>query len=120
MKSLKSIMMLVLVVFLTCGFLNANPVVHPFQAWGIGTGVDRVNLYFGWTNGFFQARGQRGLELMDCLERKMTTTQAIAMIDKRYKDHPELWSHFLGEQILEALTAEGSPCEDKNPLTSAP
>ena len=118
MKSLKSLM-LVLAIMLTSGLLRADPVVHKFELWGKGTNLDRLNLYWGWTNGFLQARGPRGVELDTCLE-SMTTEQAIAMIDKRYKDHPELWSHPLGEQILDALTVEGGPCQGKNPLASTP
>ena len=106
-----------LVILLMCELLNADPVVHKFQLWGEGTQRDKVSLYWGWTNGFFQARGAPGLELATCLER-LTTDQAVAMIDRRYKDHPERWSRPFGEQILEALTVAGGPCEGKNPLVS--
>jgi hypothetical protein len=47
-------------------------------------------------------------------------TQAIAMIGKRYQDHPELWAHPLGEQILDALTVERGPCQGKSPLVATP
>jgi hypothetical protein len=102
-------------ILLACGLSNASPVVHKFELWGSGTELDKISLYWGWTNGFLQARGPRGLELATCLD-SITTAQATAMIDKRYKDHPELWSHPFGEQILEALTADGGPCQGKNPL----
>jgi hypothetical protein len=118
MKSLKS-SMLALAILLACGISHADPVAHKFELWGRVTESDKINLYFGWTNGFLQARGPRAVGLLTCLE-SMTTTQAIAMIDKHYKDHPELWSHPLGEQILDALTVEGGPCQGKNPLASAP
>jgi hypothetical protein len=117
MKSLKFAITLglTLAILLTCGLLHAESVIHKFELWAIGTESDKLSLYWGWTNGFLQARGPRGLDLANCLSG-MTTTQAIAMIDKRYKDHPELWSHPLGEQILDALTVDGSPCQGKNPL----
>jgi len=38
------------------------------------------------------------------------------VIDKRYKDHPEKWSHPITQQLLEALTVKGGPCEGENPL----
>ena len=45
------------------------------------------------------------MELVTCLEG-IGYKQAIAMIDKRYKDHPEKWSNVMSEEILKALTAE--------------
>jgi hypothetical protein len=42
--------------------------------------------------------------------------QATAMIDKRKNDHPEKSCRPLTEQMLEALTSGGGPCEGKNPL----
>jgi len=115
----RRVLLLVLMILLSRGLLCADSVVHKFELWGKGTDVDRLNLYWGWTNGFLQASGPRGVELAVCLDG-MTTTQALAMIDKRFKEHPELWSHPLGEQILNALTAEGGPCQGKNPLTPTP
>ena len=97
------------------GFINAQPVLHKFELWKSNTVTEKMSLYWGWTNSFFQARGERALKLVDCLDT-MSYEQAIAMIDKHYKDHPEKWSRGLGEQILEALTMSGSPCEGKNPL----
>ncbi len=43
----------------------------------------------------------------------MEYPQAVAIIDKYYKDHPELWEQPLPEMLLKALTAPGSPCEGK-------
>lgn len=117
MKSLTSLI-LVLTVLLTCAPLRAEPVIHKFEIWGKTPKIEKVDLYFGWTNGFLQSRGSRALELGDCLD-SMSYEQAIALIDKRSKDHPELWSHPLGEQILAALTVEGGPCQGKNPLAPA-
>ena len=98
MKILKALM-LACAIFTACQRLDADPVFHRFELWGKGTDLDRLNIYLGWGEGFFQGRGKRGLDLADCLET-ITTTQALAIIDKRYKDHPELWSHFLGEEYL--------------------
>jgi hypothetical protein len=89
--------------------------VHKFQLWGTMKPLEKLIFYQGWTNGFFAARGQIGLELATCLD-KVDSDQAIAMIDKRYKDHPEKWSHPITQQLLEALTVKGGPCEGENPL----
>jgi hypothetical protein len=102
-------------LLLICSFLSAYPIIHKFEFWGKGTELNKMDIYVGWSNGFLMARGPRGLELADCLTG-MSIDQAIAMIDKRYKDHPELWSHPLGEQILGAVTADGGPCDGKDPL----
>jgi len=98
--------------------LAAEPVMHKFEIWGKDTTqLQKLFLYWGWTNGFLQGRGQPGLQLAECIEG-MSYDQAIAMIDKRYKNHPEWWSRPLGEQILESLTEAGSPCSALHPLDS--
>jgi hypothetical protein len=93
---------------------QASGVIQRFQYWGTVNQLEKLILYNGWTNGFFAARGSRGLELADCLET-VTSEQAIAMIDKRHKDHPEKWSHPITQQVLEVLTVEGGPCAGKIP-----
>jgi hypothetical protein len=105
----------IVMTLLTCVVAHADHVVHTFQLWGTMNPLEKLIFYQGWTNGFFVARGQSGLELANCLE-KVNTDQAVAMIDKRYKDHPERWSRPITQQMLRALTAEGGPCEGKNPL----
>ena len=66
----------------------------------------------GWSNGFLQSRGPGANELMNCLNG-MDAEQAVAMIDKYYKEHPERWSRPFGEEIPEALTVAGGPCQGK-------
>jgi hypothetical protein len=92
----------------------AAHVLLPFAIWGKSNELDKLNMWIGWSNGFFQGRGQKGLELSNCIEDRITDEQAIAMIDKRYKDHPEFWSRPLGGEILNALTIKGGPCEGKS------
>lgn len=104
-----------LMALLTCAPASANAVLHKFQLWGTMKPVEKLIFYQGWTNGFLAARGPRGAELATCLEG-LSGEQALAMIDKQYNDHPERWSHAIGEGMLQALTAEGGPCEGKNPL----
>jgi hypothetical protein len=100
------------VLFLTA-LLSADPVVHKFSLWDIGDKTRKQQLYWGWTNGFLQGRGDGADELDTCLS-KMSIEQAVAMIDKYYKDHPERWSRAFGDEVLEALTVDGGPCEGKN------
>lgn len=107
----------VLLVLLICTSVNADPVIHKFEFWGKITPLEKLAFYWGWTNGFLPARGPRGLELANCLN-EVSPHQAIAMIDKEYKDHPERWANPIGQQVLETLTAEGGPCPGKNPLDS--
>ena len=116
-----------LVILLVCGLLNADPVIHRFQLWGEAkiTESHRLTIYLGWVNGFLSAmafsaeserpdvrkgRQLRGEELCACLEAQLTNKQAVAIIDKFYKDHPEKWSAPLGAEILEALMENG-PCD---------
>jgi hypothetical protein len=92
---------------------GAAPVVHKFELWTAvteGDAVKRSLLLTGWTNGFIQARGAEGLRLAACLET-MSYDQMVAMVDKYYKDHPERWSRPFGEEVLNALTVNGSRCE---------
>ncbi len=106
------------VILVACSQLVADPVMHKFSVWDIGSDGEKLNLYIGWTNGFLHGRGPEILPLLSCLE-EMTTVQAVAMVNKYYKDHPEKWSSPLTLQILEALTVRGGPCENKNPFVPA-
>jgi hypothetical protein len=94
--------------------LMADPVVHTFELWGTAKKGEHVLIYWGWTNGFFQGRPS-GLRLLRCIEG-ISSEQAVAMIDKRYHDHPEKWAHPLGQEIIEALTEAGGPCEGIDPF----
>lgn len=106
---------LLLLVVLSCWSLSAEGVLHSFRLWGGSNRDQKLSLYWGWTNGFFFSRGVAILRLADCLE-KLPSEQIEAMIDKHYKSHPENWSRPLGEQILEAITIDGGPCESLNPF----
>jgi hypothetical protein len=100
-------------ILLIPAVLGADPVIHKFQLWGGAGPEGKLNLYWGCTNGFLQWRGSGAPELSACLQ-KMTPDQAMAMVDKYYRDHPERWSQPLGGEILRALTMNGGPCEGKN------
>ncbi|HEV2577121.1 MAG TPA: hypothetical protein VGU25_07915 [Acidobacteriaceae bacterium] len=55
-------------------------------------------------------------KLADCITKNIPMKQAIAMIDKYYKDHPQRWSTLLAFGILEALTVKDGPCPELNPF----
>ena len=110
-------MRLVVMLVICCAIVTAEPVFHTFELWGIGNDTSKLYLYYGWTNGFLQGMGPNGIRLANCLGG-VTTKQAVAMIEKHYKNHPEKWSRMFGEQILEALTIEGGPCEGTNPFAN--
>ena len=115
-KRLPLRLVIITCVILVSAPLRAERVVHTFALWGQLKEIEKLFFYAGWTNGFFQGRGSRGLELAECLEG-ITRSQATAMIDKAYKDHPEKWSRPLGEQVIAALTVDGGPCQGKNPFS---
>jgi hypothetical protein len=93
----------------------ADSVVHKFELWGRGSDAQKLTLYFGWTNGYVMGAGMRATEFSKCLEQ-MTSRQAVAMIEKYDKDHPEEWSNPLAIGFVNALTVPNSPCEGKSPL----
>jgi hypothetical protein len=103
------------------GIALGDPVLQNFGVWAANqTYQEKASLYHGWTNGFLSAakryanqkQQKRIIEFAGCLE-KMEYSQAVAIIDKYYKDHPELWQQPLPEMLEKALTAPGSPCEGK-------
>ena len=114
----------VLVTVLFCGVAISLPVRHLFQVWNMAeTNSEKTFLYLGWTNGLW-AKGPSDIKdvpmrqamesLFQCLEG-LDTSQAVAMLDTYYRNHPEKWKRPLHEQMLQALTVVGGPCEGKNP-----
>jgi hypothetical protein len=113
-----------LALFAVIGIALGDPVLHAFKVWpALKTYQEKASLYHGWTNGFLSASrhdtNQKQLKRIrdfgECLENKISYPQAVAMIDKYYTDHPEFREQPLPEMLLDALTAQGSPCEGKNP-----
>lgn len=96
---------------------NREPVMHKFQLWSLAqTPLEKLNLYFGFTNGLFVGpRSTKFLTLVNCLEERMTSDQAIAMIDKYYKDNPQRWSMPFGQEMILALTIKDGPCPGLDP-----
>lgn len=63
-------------------------------------------MYWGFTNGFFSGpRSPKFVALADCLSNRIKTDQAIAMVDRYYKNNPER----LGIWILTARLEAAGP-----------
>jgi hypothetical protein len=105
------------------GLAFGDPVIQSFGVWAASqTYQEKASLYHGLTNGFLAGgkhfanakQTKRIIEFAECLE-KMEYPQAVATIDKYFRDHPELHEQPLAEMLLKALTAPGSSCNGKNP-----
>jgi hypothetical protein len=95
-----------------------NPIFQTFAMWGSApTDAERFFLYVGFTNGFFSAPStDKGkTDFGDCIMKNIPTKQAVAMINKYYKDNPQRWSTPLTLAIIEALTVKDGPCPNINP-----
>jgi hypothetical protein len=104
-----------LVLFiLAAALVSADPVVHQLEVWGTFYHLNKIVFYIGWTNGYFAGKGEPSRDLAFCLN-SMSMEQAVAMIDKYYKDNPARWSELISFEIPKALTVVGGPCEGKNP-----
>jgi hypothetical protein len=99
--------------------LQAAPKVHKFKLWNTFSNIEKVNFFVGFTNGLLTGVGlPRANEnkstqgLVECIlfDKGPSVDQAIAMIDKYYKENPERWTIPIGDAILEALTVKGGPC----------
>src|ERR1017187_2332512 len=94
---------LVLAVVLACNVgvsADLDPVVHKFSLWGISSATSKLDLYMGFTNGLVSGAGAPlrsddtpARQLLLCLlgQIRPSTSQAIAMIDKYYRENPEKW-----------------------------
>jgi hypothetical protein len=82
---------------------------------------EKLNFFTGFTNGLLasgvtvlQCNGNQPArrELYDCIlfSKGLDLHQAIAMIDKYYKENPEKWGDPIGYAIIDALTVNGGPC----------
>ena len=106
--------------FLICTCIGVSQdftTIHAFQYWGtLQTPVEKMIFLNGFTNGFFAGpRTSAFLSFDECLENNLTTVQAIAMVDKYYKENPEKWNLPLGNGIVLALIVKGGPCAGKDP-----
>lgn len=92
-------------------------VTHKFQIWGaLETSHEKMIAYTSFTNGLFIApKYQELIDLSRCLEQTVPYDQAMAMIDKYYKDNPQLWNLPFAVGIVQALTVSDGPCPGKSP-----
>jgi hypothetical protein len=95
------------------------PKVHKFKLWNTFSNIDKVNFLVGFTNGLLTGAARQGCTdnkptqaLLECAlgSQGPSVDQAIAMIDKYYKENPEKWNIPIGDAIMEALTVKGGPC----------
>jgi hypothetical protein len=121
----------ILVVMLVCGtrLFAADVKLHKFEFWGLMNSLQdpmtlKVAFLQGFNNGFAVGvsppackDGRPALEFFRCLfvDNKMSTAQAVAMIDKYYRDNPEKWNLAIGDAIVEALSVKESPCAGQTP-----
>src|SRR5436309_7345026 len=82
------------------------PKLYKFQLWG-GLSDQATKLWFfmGFTNGLFKGStsplcidNTPSQSLISCvtIDKELEANQAVAMIDKYYKDHPEKWNMQIG------------------------
>jgi hypothetical protein len=107
----------VIVLLSVSSISTAQPVSHQFSVWGINADpAFKTGLYIGWLNGLFIAKRESDEGFISCLET-IPYSQAVSMVDKHYKDHPERWSRSFGSEMINALTIRGGPCEKKGQLS---
>jgi hypothetical protein len=113
--------MITLAILATSVLADADSAVHTFRVWGTKSETqklaynEKLEMYIGWSNGYFSGYGRQAFPLRSCIEDNIPYSQAIAMIDKYYDDHPEKWSNDLSDEIVKALTVAGGPCSGKAP-----
>jgi hypothetical protein len=117
---------LAILVFATsavCG-QDRSSWLHSFRLWGKVNEHEKMVLLWGITNGFWigASGGDRtsGGFLTSGCQDKITVEQAIAMVDKHYRNTPEQWDTPLGIAVIKALTVKGGACEkySQNPWSS--
>ena len=110
-------------VVLYCGANVAgasDPIVHRFSLWGkLENKIEKLHFYMGFTNGLLEGAGAPlrtdetpGRKLLECLLQpsSLGTEQAIAMIDRYYRENPAKWDIPIGQAIIEALMVKDGPC----------
>ena len=116
----------VALIMAACVCLSAEdiPRTHKFQLWGtFDNETEKVVFFTGFTNGLLTS----GVTVLECngnqpakkptyecvlFNKDLDLHQAIAMIDKYYKENPEKWNEPIGFAILDALTVKGGPCAE--------
>jgi len=95
------------------------PKIHKFQLWDTFNSNQKLVFIVGFTNGLLEGVGikqctaaKASQALLECIvtNEGPSIDQAIAMVDKYYKENPEKWNVPIGEAMVEALTVKGGPC----------
>ena len=88
-----------------------------FREWGfLESGGAKMEYLDGFVTGFFTGPRSRGfLGLYDCLQKNVSITQEISMIDAYYASHPQRWSAPFAYAWGEALTVADGPCPGIDP-----
>lgn len=113
MKTKATVLLMLIASILSGAPENGMVVLHKFDIWASirtdrkNTPDEKAALYIGWLNGV--AGNEAAAPLISCIGG-IPIPQAVAMIDKFYNDHPEKWSVYLIQGIIEALTVPGGPC----------
>ena len=88
-----------------------SPLTEPFDIWVNFTHGEKTIFYSGWANGYFANSKDAGTSTLgSCLE-KLTFEQIVATVDQWSADHHERFQNPIGTEIIQAVTASGSPCE---------
>lgn len=124
---MKNIATILIVLFCCCRTFAQEipsvrdvPTLHRFRLWNTFDSTQKLTFFAGFTNGLVTGAGikqctdnkQSGQALLECIivNKELSTDQAMAMIDKYYKENPEKWNIPIGDAIVEALTVKGGPC----------
>jgi hypothetical protein len=100
----------------------SDPVIHKLELWGKFDEMRKFDFYIGFTNGLVSGAGAPlrsddtpARQLLSCFldTTRPSTQQAIAMMDKYYRENPEKWSMPIGQAIIDALLVKGGPCASK-------
>jgi hypothetical protein len=120
MPSMKTIWLLSVILCCSAGMWAQDiPKLHKFQLWNTFTSNQKLVFITGFTNGLLAGAGLKqctadkpSQALLKCIVTREgpSIDQAIAMVDKYYKENPEKWSVSIGDAMVEALAVKGGPC----------
>lgn len=98
---------------------HRKPTITQFSGWGSLTdGTQKLEFFVEFAKNFFATRPDATL-LRECGQKNLTDEQAVAMIDKLFKEHPEMWSLSFADGMISALTVRDGPCAGSAPSKAA-
>jgi hypothetical protein len=103
--------------------LHGTSKIQRFSLWKTFDGTQKLLFLSGFLDGLITGVGlkecsDRSKEpMLDCLlaGEDLTLEQAVAMVDKYFKENPQRWDVPIGDAILEALTVKDGPCREAGP-----